>query len=180
MSKILLLSAGTRPESRNNEAAKIADDFICSELNNDCSLYDDFFENVPFLRDYNDDQPEYVVKVRDDLIEISKILIFSPVFNGGYVSHLKNLLDWLSLSFDDYSYNELFKDKSAAVISSVDGKGSNAGNAFNLLSQQLKNYGLNVHENFFLFNEDRKVEELKTNKKLKEDYFDFLKLFINS
>ena len=95
MSKILLLSAGTRPESRNNEAAKIADDFICSELNNDCSLYDDFFENVPFLRDYNDDQPEYVVKVRDDLIEISKILIFSPVFNGGYVSHLKNLLDWL-------------------------------------------------------------------------------------
>ena len=43
MSKILLLSAGTRPESRNNDAAKIADDFIFSELNNECSLYDDFF-----------------------------------------------------------------------------------------------------------------------------------------
>ena len=41
-----------------------------------------------------------------------QIIIFSPVFNGGYASHLKNTLDWLSLAFDEYKYNDLFKLKS--------------------------------------------------------------------
>ena len=73
MSKILLLSAGTRPESKNNKAASIVNSYL-SELEIPCNLYDDFYENVPFLRDYNDEQPEYVIKVRDDLIETSKII----------------------------------------------------------------------------------------------------------
>ena len=105
MSKILLLSAGTRVESKNNKIAKITDDFLVNELKIDCSLYDNFYEGVPFLKDYNDKQPDYVIDVRNDLIDSSKIILFSPVFNGGYVSHLKNILDWLSLSFDKYSYN---------------------------------------------------------------------------
>ena len=54
---------------------------------------------------------------------------------------MKNLLDWLSISFDNYSYNELFKDKDVAIISSVDGKGNNAKNAFDLLGAQLSNDG---------------------------------------
>ena len=87
MSKILLLSAGTRSESKNNTAAGIVNSYI-DAFDMTCNLYDDFYENVPFLRDYNDEQPEYVKKVRDDLIETSKIIIFSPVFNGGYVLSL--------------------------------------------------------------------------------------------
>ena len=179
MSKILLLSAGTRPESKNNKAAGIVNRYL-SELKITCNLYDDFYENVPFLRDYNDEQPEYVIKVRDDLIETSKIIIFSPVFNGGYVSHLKNLLDWLSISFDNYSYNELFKDKDVAIISSVDGKGNNAKNAFDLLGAQLSNYGLNVYENFYLFNEEDKVDDLLTNDSKSKDFFSYIESFLRS
>ncbi len=179
MSKILLLSAGTRPESKNNKAASIVNSYL-SELKIPCNLYDDFYENVPFLRDYNDEQPEYVIKVRDDLIETSKIIIFSPVFNGGYVSHLKNLLDWLSISFDNYSYNELFKDKDVAIISSVDGKGNNAKNAFDLLGAQLSNYGLNVYENFYLFNEEDKVDDLLTDDSKSEDFFSYIESFLRS
>ena len=179
MSKILLLSAGTRPESKNNKAAGIVNSYL-SELKITCNLYDDFYENVPFLRDYNDEQPEYVIKVRDDLIETSKIIIFSPVFNGGYVSHLKNLLDWLSISFDNYSYNELFKDKDVAIISSVDGKGNNAKNAFDLLGAQLSNYGLNVYENFYLFNEADKVDDLLTDDSKSTDFFSYIESFLRS
>ena len=47
MSKILLLSAGTRPESKNNKAAGIVNSYL-SELDISCNLYDDFYENVPF------------------------------------------------------------------------------------------------------------------------------------
>ena len=179
MSKILLLSAGTRSESKNNKAAGIVNSYI-DAFDMTCNLYDDFYENVPFLRDYNDEQPEYVKKVRDDLIETSKIIIFSPVFNGGYVSHLKNLLDWLSISFDNYSYNELFKDKDVAVVSSVDGKGNNAKNAFQLLSAQLSNYGLNVHENFYLFSEENKVDDLLTNDAKNNEFYSFIESFLRN
>ena len=36
MSKILLLSAGTRVESKNNKIAKITDDFLVNELKIEC------------------------------------------------------------------------------------------------------------------------------------------------
>ena len=40
MSKILLLSAGTRPESKNNKVAGIVNSYL-SELEISCNLYDD-------------------------------------------------------------------------------------------------------------------------------------------
>ena len=57
MSKILLLSAGTRSESKNNKAAGIVNSYI-DAFDMTCNLYDDFYENVPFLRDYNDRSEE--------------------------------------------------------------------------------------------------------------------------
>ena len=42
MSKILLLSAGTRPESKNNKVAGIVYSYL-SELEISCNLYDDFY-----------------------------------------------------------------------------------------------------------------------------------------
>tara|TARA_B100001093_G_scaffold249882_1_gene239308 strand:+ start:5448 stop:5990 length:543 start_codon:yes stop_codon:yes gene_type:complete len=180
MSKILMLSAGTRIESKNNKIAKITENLLTNELKINCSLYDSFYENVPFLKDYNDKHPDYVINVRDDLINSTKILLFSPVFNGGYVSHLKNILDWLSLSFDKYSYNELFKNKKVAVVSSVDGKGNNAKSSFILLKEQLKNYGLHVFDEFYLFNDENKVDDLGSNSELNLSYNKFLNSFIKS
>ena len=84
-------------------------------------------------------------------LEISdKIIIFSPVYNGGFLAHLKNTLDWLSLAYDENSYSALFKEKKVAVVTNVKGTGGNAQKAFEILSLQLSNYKLLVFEKFHL------------------------------
>ena len=104
MSKIVILAGGTRAESRNNMAASYVEEYL-KQLEVPCSIFDQLYLNTPFLLDYEDPQPSSIVAIRDTLIDSDKLIIFSPVFNGGYVSHLKNTLDWLSLGFDNYSYN---------------------------------------------------------------------------
>jgi len=177
MSKILLLAGGTREESRNNKVANYVKEYL-KEIDVACSLYDQLYLNTPFLLDYEDKQPESIIEIRESLIDSKKIIIFSPVFNGGYVSHLKNTLDWLSLGFDNYSYNELFKDKDVSIVSSVDGSGSNARGSFDLLSVQLTNYGLKVYDEFYLFTEQETVDEMIEKDKNKEKFQNFLNLFL--
>lgn len=177
MSKILLLAGGTREESRNNKVAIYVKEYF-KEIDVACSLYDQLYLNTPFLLDYEDKQPESIIEIRESLIDSKKIIIFSPVFNGGYVSHLKNTLDWLSLGFDNYSYNELFKDKDVSIVSSVDGSGSNARGSFDLLSVQLTNYGLKVYDEFYLFTEQETVDEMIEKDKNKEKFQNFLNLFL--
>ncbi len=177
MSKILLLAGGTREESRNNKVATYVKEYF-KEIDVACSLYDQLYLNTPFLLDYEDKQPESIIEIRESLIDSKKIIIFSPVFNGGYVSHLKNTLDWLSLGFDNYSYNELFKDKDVSIVSSVDGSGSNARGSFNLLSVQLTNYGLKVYDEFYLFTEQETVDEMIEKDKNKEKFQNFLNIFL--
>jgi len=87
-------------------------------------------------------------------------------------------LDWLSLGFDNYSYNELFKDKDVSIVSSVDGSGSNARGSFDLLSVQLTNYGLKVYDEFYLFTEQETVDEMIEKDKNKEKFQNFLNLFL--
>ena len=177
MSKILLLAGGTREESRNNKVASYVKEYFMG-IDVACSLYDQLYLNTPFLLDYEDKQPESIIDIRESLIDSKKIIIFSPVFNGGYVSHLKNTLDWLSLGFDNYSYNELFKDKDVSIVSSVDGSGSNARGSFDLLSVQLKNYGLKVYDEFYLFTEQETVDDMIEKDKNKEKFQNFLNLFL--
>jgi len=177
MSKILLLAGGTREESRNNKVATYVKEYF-KEIDVACSLYDQLYLNTPFLLDYEDKQPKSIIEIRKSLIDSKKIIIFSPVFNGGYVSHLKNTLDWLSLGFDNYSYNELFKDKDVSIVSSVDGSGSNARGSFDLLSVQLTNYGLKVYDEFYLFTEQETVDEMIEKDKNKEKFQNFLNLFL--
>ena len=177
MSKILLLAGGTREESRNNKVATYVKEYF-KGIDVACSLYDQLYLNTPFLLDYEDKQPESIIEIRKSLIDSKKIIIFSPVFNGGYVSHLKNTLDWLSLGFDNYSYNELFKDKDVSIVSSVDGSGSNARGSFDLLSVQLTNYGLKVYDEFYLFTEQETVDEMLEKDKNKEKFQNFINLFL--
>ena len=177
MSKILLLAGGTREESRNNKVANYVKEYF-KGIDVGCFLYDQLYLNTPFLLDYEDKQPESIIEIRESLIDSKKIIIFSPVFNGGYVSHLKNTLDWLSLGFDNYSYNELFKDKDVSIVSSVDGSGNNARGSFDLLSVQLTNYGLKVYDEFYLFTEQETVDEMIEKDKNKEKFQNFLNLFL--
>jgi len=178
MSKILLLAGGTREESKNNKIASYVKNYL-NDIKVSCSLFDQLYIETPFLLNYEDKQPLSIIEIREKLIDSDKLIIFSPVFNGGYVSHLKNTLDWLSLGFDNYSYNELFKDKEALIISSVDGSGSNAKGSFDLLSVQLKNYGLKVYDEFYLFTEQDTVDDLIEKDKNKEKFQNFLNLFLS-
>ena len=88
-----------------------------------------------------------------------KIIIFSPVYNGGFLAHLKNTLDWLSLAYDENRYSALFKEKKVAVVTTVKGAGGNAQKAFEILSMQLSNYDLQVFEKFHLITKSEHQNE---------------------
>ena len=175
MSKILILSAGTSKDSYNSQLARHLSDHM-SGNNQGNYIYENLFEGIPFLLDTNDSVPDKIANMRKSLEESSKLIIFSPVYNGGYLAHLKNTLDLLSLAYEDRKYNSLFKDKNVAVITSVRGLGGNAQAAFELLSAQLLNYSLKVFDEFHLItNKEHQNEELIEDNK---EIFDDIKKFV--
>ena len=158
MSKFLLLSGGSTESSGNKKAALYAMNYL-QEKKIETHLFDNLHTDIPFILESGLVQPHKIIEIRDVLIDCDQIIIFSPVFNGGYASHLKNTLDWLSLAFDEYKYNDLFKNKKAAIVSAVLGKGSNSHDAYSSLSRQLENYGLRVFKEFYLFSSENKLDK---------------------
>jgi NAD(P)H-dependent FMN reductase len=136
------------------------------------------YTDIPFILEGGLVQPDKIIEIRNALIECQQIVIFSPVFNGGYASHLKNTLDWLSLAFEEYSYNDLFKNKKAAIVSAVLGKGGNSYNAYSSLSSQLENYGLKVFKDFYLFSSENNLEKKLEENILLEEFNTFLDEFL--
>ena len=180
MSKLLILSAGVSEDSYNTKLAKKLNKFLNDEgVTNE--IYENLHEDIPFLLDNQEDIPKKIIKMRKSLESANKIVIFSPVYNGGFLAHLKNTLDWLSLSYEDYKYNSLFKDKTVGVITSVRGGGGNAQNAFNILSAQLINYGLRVFEEFHLItNKEHQVDvEIDENQKVFENITQYVNRFLD-
>ena len=180
MSKLLILSAGVSEDSNNTKLAKKLNKFL-SEKGMHNEIYENLHENIPFLLDNQKDIPKKILEMRKSLVDADKIVIFSPVYNGGFLAHLKNTLDWLSLSYDGFKYNSLFKDKTVGVITSVRGGGGNAQNAFNILSAQLVNYGLRVFEEFHLItNKEHQADvEIDENQKVFENIVEYINRFLN-
>ena len=179
MSKVLLLSAGSSDVSGNKKAAEYSKGYL-KEKGVETYLFDNLYSDLPFILEGGVDQPDKIKQIRDTLLQCDHLIIYSPVFNGGYASHLKNTLDWLSLAFDGFKYNELFKNKKAAIVSAVLGKGGNSYTAYSSLATQLENYGLKVFKDFYLFSSDNNLEKrLQENTQIKE--FDtFLNDFLSS
>ena len=180
MSKLLILSAGVSEDSYNTKLAKKLNKFLNDEgVSNE--IYENLHEDIPFLLDNQKDIPKKIIEIRKSLESAHKIVIFSPVYNGGFLAHLKNTLDWLSLSYEGYKYNSLFKDKTVGVITSVRGGGGNAQNAFNILSAQLINYGLRVFEEFHLItNKEHQVDvEIDENQKVFENITQYVNRFLD-
>ena len=180
MSKLLILSAGVSEDSNNTKLAKKLNKFL-DEKSVPNEIHENLYENIPFLLDNQKDVPKKILEIRKSLENSDKIIIFSPVYNGGFLAHLKNTLDWLSLAYDDNRYNSLFKDKTVGVITSVRGAGGNAQNAFNILSAQLMNYGFRVFEEFHLITnkehqEDTSIEE---NQKVFENITQYVNRFLD-
>ena len=158
MSKIFILSAGTSPDSYNNQLAKYLSNYF-EKRGLENVLFDNLYSGIPFLLDTYDDVPEKILEMRKSLEASEKIIIFSPVYNGGFLAHLKNALDWLSLAYDENRYSALFKEKKVAVVTTVKGAGSNAKKAFEILSMQLSNYDLQVFEKFHLITKSEHQNE---------------------
>ena len=181
MSKLLIFSAGVSEESNNTKLAKKLNHFL-NEQDVSNEIYENLYDNIPFLLDNQDEIPKQILAMRSSLEQSDKIIIFSPVYNGGFLAHLKNTLDWLSLSYSDKRYNALFKDKNVAVITSVRGLGGNAQASFELLSAQLSNYSLKVFDEFHLItNKEHQNEELiEDNKEIFDDIKKFVFRFLDS
>jgi len=162
MSKLLILSAGVSEDSNNTKLAKKLNKFLDKKAVPN-EIHENLYENIPFLLNNQKDVPKKILEMRKSLESADKVIIFSPVYNGGFLAHLKNTLDWLSLAYDENRYNSLFKDKTVGVITSVRGGGGNAQNAFNILSAQLMNYGLRVFEEFHLINSSTILAEDNAN-----------------
>ena len=180
MSKVIILSAGTSHDSYNSQLARHLSHYM-SENNLDNNIYENLFEDIPFLLDPNDSVPEKIINMRESLEESEKLIIFSPVYNGGFLAHLKNVLDWLSLAYDGKRYNSLFKDKHVAVVTTVKGVGGNAEKAFEILSMQLSNYGLFVFENFHLItkSDHLNLNDITENNEILESLHVFIDKFLN-
>jgi NAD(P)H-dependent FMN reductase len=88
MSKVLLLSAGTSENSGNKKAAQYALEYL-EEKEIKTYLFDNLYSEIPFIQEGGLDQPDKIIEIRDALIECDQIIIFSPVFNGGYRLILK-------------------------------------------------------------------------------------------
>ena len=180
MSKILILSAGTSKDSYNSQLARHLSNHM-NENNLDNNIYENLFEDIPFLLDPNDNVPQKIVDMRKSFEKSDKLIIFSPVYNGGFLAHLKNVLDWLSLAYDGRRYNSLFKDKHVAVVTTVKGVGGNAEKAFEILSMQLSNYGLVVFENFHLItkSDHLNLDDITENNQILESLHIFINEFLN-
>ena len=140
-----------------------------------CAIFaKNLWEKLLNMENYNSQEKLFQSKSAD------KIIIFSPVYNGGFLAHLKKTLDWLSLAYDENKYNSLFKDKTVGVITSVRGGGGNAQNAFNILSAQLMNYGLRVFEEFHLITnkEHQKDTSIEENQKVFENITHYVNRFL--
>ena len=66
MSKVLILSAGTSVDSYNSQLARhLSIHMHDNNLNND--IYENLYEDIPFLLDPNDGVPEKILNIRKSL-----------------------------------------------------------------------------------------------------------------
>ena len=90
MSKLLILSAGVSEDSNNTKLAKKLNKFL-DEKAVPNEIHENLYENIPFLLNNQKDVPKKILEMRKSLESADKIIIFSPVYNGGFLAHLKSL-----------------------------------------------------------------------------------------
>ncbi len=158
-----LLSGGVRQESSNKKLANFTYSYLLNKNNLNADIFDDLTTGVPFVSEADDELPTTLSAARESLIHANKVIVFTPILNGGYAPSLKNALDWLSLSFEGYEYNELYKGKKVAVMSSVLGQGGNSQDARDMLGHQLEKYGFTYFEESFLLKDaEENISQLAT------------------
>ena len=86
-----------------------------------------------------------MTRIRGKIAAADGLWIFTPEYNSGYPGYLKNLIDWMSRSFEPNNYASGTPLKGKKVtISSVGGKNATAG-ARGKLDELLRFCGMEVY-----------------------------------
>ncbi len=124
MVKILALAGSYRKNSYNRRVLHIAADGA-REAGGDVTLLDLNDYPMPI---FNADEVERngfdaaALRFQDVLNEHAAFLIASPEYNGSLPGGFKNAIDWASRANDKYKMYEVFKGKSAAIMTASPGQ----------------------------------------------------------
>lgn len=124
MAKILAFAGSYRKNSYNRRVLYIAIEGA-REAGGDVTLLDLNDYPMPI---YNLDEVEkngfdaVALRFQDVLNEHNGFLIASPEYNGSLPGGLKNAIDWASRKNDKYGMYEVFKGKTAAMITASPGQ----------------------------------------------------------
>ena len=124
MAKILALAGSYRKNSYNRRVLNMAIDGA-REAGADVTLLDLNDYPMPI---YNADEVETngfdaaAYRFQDVLNVHSAFLIASPEYNGSLPGGFKNAIDWASRSNDKYKMYEVFRGKSAAIMTASPGQ----------------------------------------------------------
>ena len=118
MPKILAFAGSYREHSYNKRVLNIAVDGARA-AGGDVTLID--LRELP-MPIYNGDEhdrdgtPENALKFQELLSEHDGFLVSTPEYNGSVPGGFKNAIDWASRQSEKYKTNQVFKDKTAAII----------------------------------------------------------------
>lgn len=124
MTKILAFAGSLREHSYNKRVLNIAVEGA-REAGGDVTIVN--LREYP-LPVYNADDVEKngfdpnAVALQDILKQHDGLLIASPEYNGSIPGGLKNMIDWTSRKNDKYGMYEVFKSKTAAMITASPGQ----------------------------------------------------------
>lgn len=108
--------------------------------------YLDFIDLPFFNQDTEFPTSEVVLRIRKEIEEADGLWIFVPEYNSSYPGYVKNLIDWMSRSFElnNYASGTALKGKKV-TISGVAGKRAVAGSRAKLY-ELLQFAGMNVYK----------------------------------
>ena len=143
MKKILFIVGSTREKSFNRQLASIAEQQLSGMA--EVSYLD--FKELPFFnQDTEFPTPDVVTRIRKEIAEADGLWIFVPEYNSSYPGYVKNLIDWMSRSFElnNYDSGTALKGKNV-TISGAAGKRAAAGSRAKL-HELLQFAGMNVYK----------------------------------
>ena len=125
MKTILFIIGSTRKNSFNRQLAKIAEE----QLQGSAEVKYLDYSDLPFFnQDTEFPTPDSFGRIRKEVESADGLWIFTPEYNSGYPGCLKNLIDWLSRSYElnDYASGTSIKGK-PVTISGAAGKNAATG-----------------------------------------------------
>ena len=103
-----LLSGGVRKESTNNKLAQSAYGYLSKLSSLKVDLFDDLTTGIPFVSESVEPLPKTLIPARESLIHSDKVIVFSPILNGGYHNMFYGWTFWikccLQFKYDDQPF----------------------------------------------------------------------------